>query len=124
MPIYAYRCEQCGHELELLQKISDAPPVECPECGAMSLRKQLTAAGFRLKGGGWYETDFKGGGKRNVAGDREASGKEASGKEASGKEAAGKPKDGDGKGGKGGKRGDAGGKPQAASKPAAAAAAD
>ena len=121
MPIYAYRCEQCGHELELLQKISDAPPVECPECGAMSLRKQLTAAGFRLKGGGWYETDFKGGGKRNVAGDREAAGKDASGKEASGKEAAGKPKDGDGKGGK---RGDAGGKPQAASKPAAAAAAD
>ena len=116
MPIYAYRCELCGHRLELLQKVGDAPPAACPECGGAGLRKQLTAAGFRLKGGGWYETDFKGGGKRNVAGDREAAGKEASGKEA-----AGKPQDGDGKGGK---RGDAGGKPQAASKPAAAAAAD
>ena len=102
MPIYAYRCEQCGHQLELLQKIADAPPAECPECGGMSLRKQLTAAGFRLKGGGWYETDFKGDGKRNVAGDREASGK---------------PKDGDGKK----QKGDAA-KQKTASKPAAAAA--
>lgn len=69
MPIYEYRCEACSHELEALQKISDAPLVECPSCKAQTLRKQVSAAGFRLKGGGWYETDFKSGSKKNVAGD-------------------------------------------------------
>lgn len=59
MPIYAYRCADCGHELEALQKISDAPLTDCPACGAAALEKQITAAAFRLKGGGWYETDFK-----------------------------------------------------------------
>ncbi len=62
MPIYAYRCESCGHTLEALQKVSDAPLRDCPACGAAALHKQLTAAGFQLKGSGWYATDFKGGG--------------------------------------------------------------
>lgn len=64
MPIYEYQCESCGHELEVLQKMADAPLVECPQCGAPSLKKRLSAVGFRLKGGGWYETDFKQGGQR------------------------------------------------------------
>lgn len=67
MPIYEYRCEACSHELEALQKLSDEPLVECPSCKAPALRKQVSAAGFRLKGGGWYETDFKSGSKKNVA---------------------------------------------------------
>ena len=60
MPIYHYRCEACEHDLEALQKVNDAPLARCPQCGEDRLRKQLTAAGFRLKGSGWYETDFKG----------------------------------------------------------------
>ncbi len=60
MPIYEYRCETCGHELEALQKMSDPLLTDCPECKNATLKKALTAAGFRLKGGGWYETDFKG----------------------------------------------------------------
>ncbi len=59
MPIYEYRCEACGHELEALQKISEAPLKECPECGKNGLRRLVSAAGFRLAGSGWYETDFK-----------------------------------------------------------------
>lgn len=69
MPIYEYSCENCGHELETLQKLSEAPLRLCPACGQESLSKKVTAAGFRLKGGGWYETDFKSGSKRNVASD-------------------------------------------------------
>lgn len=61
MPIYAYRCESCGFEKDVLQKISDSPLTQCPECGKGTLRKQLTAAGFQLKGSGWYVTDFRGG---------------------------------------------------------------
>ena len=61
MPIYAYRCEACGFAKDVLQKISDAPLTDCPECGKPSFRKQLTAAGFQLKGTGWYVTDFRGG---------------------------------------------------------------
>ena len=61
MPIYAYRCESCGHSKDVLQKISDAPLTVCPQCGAASFKKQVTAAGFRLKGAGWYATDFRGG---------------------------------------------------------------
>ncbi len=79
MPIYEYRCQSCGHELEKLQKMSDAPLVDCPECGQPTLNKLVSAAGFRLKGGGWYETDFKKDGKRNLAGD--AGGKSESKKE-------------------------------------------
>ena len=61
MPIYAYRCESCGHAKDVLQKMSDAPLTDCPACGAPAFRKQVTAAGFQLKGSGWYATDFKGG---------------------------------------------------------------
>ncbi|UTA49096.1 zinc ribbon domain-containing protein [Simiduia sp. 21SJ11W-1] len=77
MPIYEYRCGSCGHELEALQKISDAPLTDCPECKQASLAKQVSAAGFRLKGGGWYETDFKGGKKKNLAGEAGAPAKSA-----------------------------------------------
>jgi putative FmdB family regulatory protein len=59
MPIYAYKCSNCGRETEVLQKISDAPLTDCPHCGRSSLVKQVTAAGFQLKGSGWYATDFK-----------------------------------------------------------------
>ena len=69
MPIYEYQCEACGHKLEKLQKMSDDPLRDCPECGAPQLKKLVSAAAFRLKGGGWYETDFKSGKKKNVAGD-------------------------------------------------------
>ena len=61
MPIYAYKCASCGHAKDVLQKISDAPLSVCPACGAQSFAKQLTAAGFQLKGSGWYVTDFRGG---------------------------------------------------------------
>ena len=61
MPIYAYKCASCGHAKDVLQKISDPVLSECPACGKPSFQKQLTAAGFQLKGSGWYETDFKGG---------------------------------------------------------------
>jgi len=67
MPIYEYQCEACGHILETLQKISEAPLTKCPECGKDSLKKLISASAFRLKGGGWYETDFKSGKKKNVA---------------------------------------------------------
>jgi len=62
MPIYAYRCDACGHAKDVLQKLSDPVLSVCPACGAESFRKQLTAAGFQLKGSGWYVTDFKGNG--------------------------------------------------------------
>ena len=61
MPIYAYKCESCGYAKDVLQKMSDAPLSDCPECGVVSFKKQLTAAGFQLKGSGWYVTDFRGG---------------------------------------------------------------
>lgn len=61
MPIYAYRCDACGHAKDVLQKMSDAPLTHCPACGAEAFKKQLTAAGFQLKGSGWYATDFRGG---------------------------------------------------------------
>jgi putative FmdB family regulatory protein len=63
MPIYAYRCSQCGFEKDVLQKMSDAPLTTCPECKTENFSKQLTAAGFQLKGSGWYQTDFKSGAK-------------------------------------------------------------
>lgn len=61
MPIYAYRCEACGHAKDVLQKISDPVLTDCPACGAPAFKKQVTAAGFQLKGSGWYVTDFRGG---------------------------------------------------------------
>ena len=71
MPIYGYACKQCEHSFDVLQRMSDPVLVECPECGEQSLRKQLSAPKFRLKGKGWYETDFKTGDKRNIAGEAE-----------------------------------------------------
>lgn len=62
MPIYAYKCSACNHEQDVLQKMSDPVLTECPECHQSTYEKQVTAAGFQLKGTGWYETDFKGGG--------------------------------------------------------------
>jgi putative FmdB family regulatory protein len=64
MPIYEYRCESCGHELEKMQKLADAPLTDCPACGQPALKKLISAVGFRLKGSGWYETDFKRGDKK------------------------------------------------------------
>ncbi|MDD9892366.1 MAG: zinc ribbon domain-containing protein [Gammaproteobacteria bacterium] len=69
MPIYEYQCKSCGHALEKLQKMSDDPLKDCPECGEPALVKKVSAAGFRLSGSGWYETDFKTGSKKNLAGD-------------------------------------------------------
>ncbi len=69
MPIYEYECEACSNKLEKLQKISDEPLKVCPECNQSKLNKLVSAAGFRLKGSGWYETDFKTGKKKNVSGD-------------------------------------------------------
>ena len=75
MPIYEYRCAACGFQKEYLQKMSDAPPTECPECGKPSLAKMVTAAGFQLKGSGWYATDFKTAAKPKV--NAESEGKDA-----------------------------------------------
>lgn len=81
MPIYEYRCGACGHEMELLQKIADEPLLKCPSCGKEQLRKLVSAAGFRFKGGGWYETDFKKDNQRNlVASNASAKEKESPGK--------------------------------------------
>ena len=68
MPIYAYRCEECGFAKDVLQKLSDPVLTECPECGKSTFKKQLTAAGFQLKGSGWYVTDFRGGNKPPATG--------------------------------------------------------
>ena len=70
MPIYEYVCQACGNETEIMHKVSDPPARKCPACGKPKLAKQISAAGFRLSGGGWYETDFKKDGKRNLAGDK------------------------------------------------------
>lgn len=67
MPIYEYRCEACGHQEEFLQKVSEPPIAKCPSCGKRKFRKLLSAAGFQLKGSGWYATDFKGGSKSATA---------------------------------------------------------
>lgn len=77
MPIYEYRCEVCGHGLEALQKLSEAPLTDCPACGAPALKKQVSAAGFQLKGGGWYVTDFRDKGKKPNAKPGASAGAEA-----------------------------------------------
>lgn len=77
MPIYEYQCQSCGHEHEALQKLGAAPIVICPACSKPELIKKISAAGFRLKGNGWYETDFKSGTKKNVAGESAASSSKA-----------------------------------------------
>ena len=74
MPIYEYACNNCDHTLDALQKISEEPLVYCPSCGEPSLKKLLSAPRFRLKGQGWYETDFKKDNQRNLHGDNESSG--------------------------------------------------
>ena len=75
MPIYEYACESCGHVFDVLQKMDAAPLLDCPECGKPRLKKLLSAPNFRLKGGGWYETDFKKDNQRNLAGDKSDSSK-------------------------------------------------
>ena len=72
MPIYEYRCQACNHEHEALQKMSDGNLVDCPACAKPELKKQLSAAGFRLSGSGWYETDFKTGSKKNLSDNKTA----------------------------------------------------
>ena len=89
MPIYEYRCESCGYELEKLQKVSDAPLTDCPACGRPDLKKKISAAGFRLKGGGWYETDFKQANKKNLHEGGEAKSSDAKGGDAKGDTATG-----------------------------------
>ena len=92
MPIYEYQCKACSHELEVIQKINEEPLKFCPECGKSELTKLISAAGFRLKGEGWYETDFKSGDKKkNIAGDKSdstASSSSGEGAKASGSETA------------------------------------
>jgi len=88
MPIYEYQCEECDHKLEKLQKISEGLLKDCPECGEPALRKLISAVAFRLKGDGWYETDFKTGKKKNVAGDS-SSGDSSSGDSSSDKSSSG-----------------------------------
>jgi putative FmdB family regulatory protein len=68
MPIYEYRCQSCGHQLEAMQKMSDDPVKDCPACGKSELKKLISAGGFQLKGTGWYATDFKGGCKPTESG--------------------------------------------------------
>lgn len=74
MPIYAYRCESCGHSQDVLQKLADAPLTICPHCGAPAFKKQVTAAGFRLKGSGWYVTDFRNGDAAKATGKTDGNG--------------------------------------------------
>lgn len=75
MPIYEYQCQACNYEFEKLQKISESAPLQCPQCQQAALKKKVSAAGFRLSGGGWYETDFKSGNKKNLASDDKGGGK-------------------------------------------------
>ncbi|MEX0386702.1 FmdB family zinc ribbon protein [Spiribacter onubensis] len=100
MPIYEYVCDDCGHELEALQGINDEMLTDCPECHHAALRRKISAAAFRLKGGGWYETDFKRDNRRNIAGegasDSKSGGKAEGGKAEGGKSADGGAKSSDG----------------------------
>ncbi|HZM48776.1 MAG TPA: zinc ribbon domain-containing protein [Burkholderiales bacterium] len=96
MPIYEYRCAKCGYQKEYLQRLSDAPLTKCPECGKKTFNKMVTAAGFQLKGTGWYATDFKNSGgkgktkEKSGDGAKESSAKESSAKESSAKESTSK----------------------------------
>src|SRR4030095_7492273 len=96
MPIYEYRCAKCGYQKEYLQRLSDAPLTKCPECGKKTFNKMVTAAGFQLKGTGWYATDFKNSGgkgktkEKSGDGAKEPSAKESSAKESSAKESTSK----------------------------------
>lgn len=88
MPIYAYKCAACGFAKDVLQKMSDPPLAECPSCGQAAFEKQLTAAGFQLKGSGWYVTDFRDGG-----GKKDKKGKDGNGADGAQPDAAAKPAD-------------------------------
>ena len=74
MPIYDYKCSECEHQIELIQKISDDPKTVCPKCNKKSLKKLISAPSFRLKGSGWYETDFKTGKKKNISSNESSKG--------------------------------------------------
>ena len=88
MPIYEYACKSCGHRLDALQKMSDAPLLQCPDCGEETLKRLVSAPRFRLKGDGWYETDFKKDNQRNLAkGDADGDSKPSKDKKDSKKEA-------------------------------------
>ena len=89
MPIYEYVCDKCSHHLEALQKLSDEPLVFCPECGEAALRKQVSAAAFRLKGTGWYETDFKNSDKKKSPESKSEGKDEGKDKKGGGESAAG-----------------------------------
>jgi putative FmdB family regulatory protein len=94
MPIYAYKCESCGYAKDILRKMSDEPLTVCPQCGESSFKKQLTAAGFQLKGSGWYVTDFRGGNSAAPgakSGDTEAAGAAGNGTKAADSGAAAAP---------------------------------
>jgi len=84
VPIYAYKCSACGHAQDVLQKMSDPVLTVCPECGQSTYAKQVTAAGFQLKGSGWYVTDFRDGGKKGQSGGKPAASPAGSGAAASG----------------------------------------
>lgn len=89
MPIYEYHCSSCGHETELLQKMSDAPLTVCPACGKATFNKRISAAGFQLKGSGWYATDFRGGSRSGANAGKDTGGaKPESGSESKPKEEA------------------------------------
>ena len=93
MPIYEYQCQACQKQIEVLQKINDAPLIDCPQCGKPALKKQVSAAAFRLKGGGWYETDFKTGNKKNLV----SGGDSAGGDQKAAPSSAGESKSGESK---------------------------
>jgi len=98
MPIYEYQCQACQKQIEVLQKINDAPLIDCPQCGKPALKKQVSAAAFRLKGGGWYETDFKTGNKKNlVSGGDSAGSDQKAAPSSAGESKSGESKPSDGK---------------------------
>lgn len=90
MPIYEYQCAACGHEAEVFQRMNDPDETHCPQCGKPDFQRMISAAGFRLKGAGWYETDFKSGNKKNVVdgGKSDGGGSESSSKKESGSQVA------------------------------------
>ena len=98
MPIYEYQCQACQKQIEVLQKINDAPLIDCPQCGKPALKKQVSAAAFRLKGGGWYETDFKTGNKKNLVSGGDSAGSDPKASPSSaGESKSGESKPSDGK---------------------------
>ena len=85
MPIYEYACVSCEHQFETIQRVGEEPLKDCPECGKAELKKLVSVAAFRLKGAGWYETDFKSGDKKNIAGDEKKNEPDKSGEAESSK---------------------------------------